>query len=294
MTFQGLVLSSCLRLFSILPLRFSMFVGSVIGSLLCYIPNRSLQISTLNIRLCYPELEPAEQEKLVRDSMQSMAQTFLELGWFWYQKPERILALIRKIHGLDLLEQACQAGQGVLLAAPHLGCWELIGQYLPSLIETEIMYKKPRDPGIEQVIIRGRERTGVKLIPADSRGVRELIKSIRKGHLVGILPDQQPKGGQGEFAPFFGTEALTMVLFSKLAQKTGCKVLFGWCERLPGGAGHDFHFSAAPAQIADPDLRTSVTALNQGVERCVRLCPTQYQWSYKRFGIRPAGESPLY
>ena len=294
MTFQGLVLSSFLRLFSILPLRISLWVGAAIGKLLCHIPNRSLRLSKRNIELCFPELDPAQQQSLVRGSMQSMAQTFLELGWFWYQRPERILALIRKIHGLDLLEQACQAGQGVLLAAPHLGCWELIGQYLPSQIETDIMYKKPRDPGVEQVIIRGRERTGVKLIPADSKGVRELIQAIRKGHLVGILPDQQPKAGQGEFAPFFGIEALTMVLLSKLVQKTGCKVLFGWCERLPGGAGYDFHFSAAPVQISDPDLRTSVTALNQGVEQCVRLCPTQYQWSYKRFGIRPDDESPLY
>jgi KDO2-lipid IV(A) lauroyltransferase len=144
------------------------------------------------------------------------------------------------------------------------------------------------------VIVRGRQRTGAKLIPADGKGVRQVFQAIRKGHLVGILPDQQAKAGQGQFAPFFGIEALTMVLLSKLAQKTDCTVLFAWIERLPGGAGYDFHFSAAPEQISDPDLRTSVTALNQGVEQCVRQCPAQYQWSYKRFGIRPEGEPPLY
>jgi KDO2-lipid IV(A) lauroyltransferase len=294
MTFQGLLMTGFLRLFGILPLRFSLAVGAALGSLLYRIPNRNLRLARRNIELCFPELEPARQELLVRDSLRSMAQTFLELGWFWYQKPERIYGLIRKIHGLDVFEQACEAGQGVLLAAPHLGCWELMGQYLPTRIETVILYKRPRDRGVEQVIVQGRERTGVKLIPADGKGVRQLFQAIRKGQLVGILPDQQPKAGQGQFAPFFGIEALTMVLLSKLAQKTDCKVLFGWAERLPGGAGYDFHFSAVATQISDPDLRVSVTALNQGVEQCVRQCPAQYQWGYKRFGIRPDGESPLY
>ena len=294
MTFQGAMLTCLLRLSSVMPLRLSLFAGAVLGSLLCRIPNRSLRLAIRNIDLCFPELNPARRAELVHESMRSMGQTFLELGWFWYQKPQRLFGLIRNIHGLDLFEQACQSGQGVLLAAPHLGCWELMGQYLPSRIETSIMYKKPRDPGVEQVIIRGRQRTGVELIPADGKGVRQVFRAIRKGQLVGILPDQQPKAGQGQFAPFFGIEALTMVLLSKLVQKTDCTVLFAWAERLPGGVGYDFHFGAAPEPISDPDLRVSLTALNQGVEHCVRQCPAQYQWGYKRFGIRPEGESPLY
>jgi KDO2-lipid IV(A) lauroyltransferase len=294
MTFQGLVLSGFLRLVSVLPLRLIVATGAALGSLLYRIPNRNLRLARRNIEMCFPELEPDRRELLARDSMRSMVQTFLEFSWFWYRKPERLFGLIRKIHGLELFEQACATGQGVLLAAPHLGCWELMGQYLPSQIETVIMYKRPDDPGVEQVIIRGRQRTGVKLIPADGKGVRQVFQAIRNGQLVGILPDQQAKAGQGQFAPFFGIEALTMVLLSKLAQKTDCTVLFAWTERLPGGAGYDFHFSAAPEQISDPDLRISVTALNQGVEQCVRQCPAQYQWSYKRFGIRPEGEPPLY
>ena len=283
-----------LHLFSSLPLRFSLLAGAALGNLLCRIPNRNFRLTQRNIELCFPDLTTTQRDLLVRDSMRSMGQTFLELGWFWRQKPERLFALIRNIHGLEVFQQACEAGQGVLLAAPHLGCWELMGQYLPSCIETSIMYKKPRDQGVEQVIVRGRERTGVKLILADGAGVREVFRAIRKGQLVGILPDQQPKAGQGQFAPFFGIEALTMVLLSKLVQKTNCTVLFAWAERLPGGAGYDFHFSSAGAQISDPDLRVSVAALNQGVERCVRQCPAQYQWGYKRFGIRPDGDPGLY
>jgi len=277
-----------------MPLRFSLFAGTALGNLLCLIPNRSLRLTRRNIELCFPELDSVEQASMVRESLQSMVQTFLETGWFWYQKPQRIFALIRKIHGQDIFQEACEAGRGVLLAAPHLGSWELMGQYLPSRIETNIMYKRPDDPGVEQVIVQGRQRTGVKLIPADSKGVREVFQAIKKGHLIGILPDQQPKKGQGQFAPFFGIEALTMVLVSKLVQKTNCPVLIAWVERLPDGAGYDFHFSKAETQISDPDLRVSVSALNRSIEKNVRRCPTQYQWSYKRFGIRPEDEPSLY
>ena len=294
MTVQGVILTCFLRLFSIVPLRLLMVAGATLGSLLYRIPNRRIRLARRNIELCFPDLEPGRRDLLARDSMRSKGQTFFEIGWFWYRKPKRIFSLIRNIHGLELFQQACEAGQGVLLAVPHLGNWELMVQYLPSQIESVAMYKRPGNLGVEQVIVRGRQRTGVKLIPADGKGVRQVIQAIRRGHLVVILPDQQPKEGQGQFAPFFGIEALTMVLLSKLAQKTDCKVLFGWTERLPGGAGYDFHFSAASAQISDPDLRISVTALNQGVEQCVRQCPSQYQWGYKRFGIRPDGEPPLY
>ena len=156
MTFQGLVLTGFLRLISFLPLRLIMAAGVALGSLLYRIPNRRIRLARRNIELCFPELEPGRRELLARDCMRSMVQTFLEISWFWYRKPERIFGLIRNIHGRELFEQACAAGQGVLLAAPHLGSWELMAQYLPSQFETSIMYKRPDDPGVEQVIIRGR------------------------------------------------------------------------------------------------------------------------------------------
>jgi KDO2-lipid IV(A) lauroyltransferase len=108
--------------------------------------------------------------------------------------------------------------------------------------------------------------------------------------VIGILPDQQPKAGEGQFAPFFGTPALTMVLLSRLAQRTGATVLFAFAERLPNGAGFRIHILPAPHGIADDDLPTAVAALNRGVEDCVCIAPEQYQWAYKRYSIRPPQE----
>ena len=121
-------------------------------------------------------------------------------------------------------------------------------------------------------------------------GVRALFKRLSAGGVIGILPDQQPKAGEGQFAPFFGTPALTMVLLSRLAQRTGAAVLFAFAERLPKGAGFRIRILPAPQDIADDDLPTAVATLNRGVEDCVRIAPEQYQWAYKRYSIRPAQE----
>ena len=120
--------------------------------------------------------------------------------------------------------------------------------------------------------------------------MRKLYKRLHAGGVVGILPDQQPGQGEGRFAPFFDTPALTMVLLPRLAQRTGAQVLFAFAERLPRGAGYRIHFLPAPEEIAAEDLPTAVAALNRGVENCVRIAPEQYQWSYKRYSIRPSDE----
>ncbi|MCC6561456.1 MAG: lipid A biosynthesis acyltransferase, partial [Xanthomonadales bacterium] len=82
----------------------------------------------------------------------------------------------------------------------------------------------------------------------------------------------------------------SMTLLSRLAEKTGAPVVFGFARRLPGGRGFDLHFLPADAAIASTDRVTAVTALHRGIEACVRLAPTQYQWTYKRYSAQPGVE----
>jgi hypothetical protein len=80
-----------------------------------------------------------------------------------------------------------------------------------------------------------------------------------------------------------------MVFLSRLTAKSGAPIVFVWCERLPWGRGYALHFRQPPQDIYSDDLKTSATGINRAVENCVRECPAQYQWSYKRFRTRPAG-----
>jgi KDO2-lipid IV(A) lauroyltransferase len=112
-----------------------------------------------------------------------------------------------------------------------------------------------------------------------------LIKALRRGEAIGILPDQAPGVGEGEWANFFGRPAYTMTLVSRLQASTGAAVVMAFAERLPGGAGYSLHLERVTADPLTP------VALNRAVERVVSRCPGQYLWGYNRYKV-PAGAEP--
>ena len=125
----------------------------------------------------------------------------------------------------------------------------------------------------------------VQLVPAETNAMRPLFKALQAGQTIGITPDQQPKFGGGEFAPFFGKPALTLSLIPKLAARSGAPVLFAYCERVAGG--FDLRFESAPADIANGDIVVATAAMNACVEAIARRDLRQYQWTYKRYTLRP-------
>ena len=139
--------------------------------------------------------------------------------------------------GGELLDAALTSGNGTLIAAPHLGNWELLNQWLASRSPLAIVYRPPRADWADALIRRARGQPGVTQVRAEASGVRTLFRILKEGGMVGILPDQQPKRGDGEFAPFFGIPALTMTLLPRLAQRTGATVLMAFAERLPDADG---------------------------------------------------------
>jgi KDO2-lipid IV(A) lauroyltransferase len=146
-----------------------------------------------------------------------------------------------------------------------------------------ILYRPPRFPAVEQLLRKVRGALAPEQVRAEGAGVRTLYKRLAAGGAVGILPDQKPRAGEGEFAPFFGRDALTMVLLPRLAVRTGATVLFAFAERLPRGAGFRIHLLPAPEGLDDADPRRACTALNRGVEACVQVAFAQYQWHYRRW-----------
>jgi len=118
-----------------------------------------------------------------------------------------------------------------------------------------------------------------------------MIKALRRGEAVGLLPDQVPPGGQGVWAPFFGQDAYTMTLAARLARQTGAQVLIAYCERLPGGRGYVTHFERLEAPL-EGDAVLAATQINRAMEGLIRQCPQQYLWGYARYK-RPRGQAPL-
>jgi Kdo2-lipid IVA lauroyltransferase/acyltransferase len=131
-------------------------------------------------------------------------------------------------------------------------------------------------------------------LPTGAQGIKGLLKALASGECVGILPDQVPNRGNGVHAPFFGIDAYTMMLITRLAGKRRIPVILIYAQRLRGGQGFHVHYAAAPREIYDPDPVAAAAALNRGVESLVRECPEQYAWSYKRFKNRPPGAQSIY
>ncbi len=289
MTWTMRLLYALLWLAGLLPLRVLHGVGSVFGDLAWWIGGRERRVTAINLALVANQDSEIAERLDTRSVLRETGKSVVEVAKVWSGRPESALRMVREVIGVELLEQALTAGKGVIIAAPHLGCWELLSYWLAERTPLAIVYRPPRNPAVEPLLIKARGASRVEQVRAEGAGVRGLYRRLASGGVVGILPDQQPRQGEGEFAPFFGIEALTMVLVPRLAERTGATVLFAFAERLPRGAGFRINLKAAPERIADTDLREACTALNRGVEACVRIAPMQYQWHYKRYSISPPG-----
>lgn len=289
------LIASLLKLFAALPLSWNRHLATLIGQLLAHTPNSFRRISEINLRLCLPEFSPQEHQRLVHLSLIETVKTVLEAGPMWLWPPAKIQAMIvEPVNGEAAVKAAIQAGRGVIVATPHHGSWEMAGHIAADRWGITSLYKPPRLAGLDHLIRQGRQRLGAQLVATDAKGIRNLYEALSRGEVIGILPDQDPGQSGGTFAPFFGIPANSMALLSRLARKTGAPVFICFCERLPGTQGYQLHCLPAPAGIDDADATIAATAMNAGIEACVRLCPEQYQWSYRRFRTRPVGEPTIY
>lgn len=256
---------------------------------------REYRVCLHNLRLARPDLaaraRPAEARAILRETALNLFDTLA----VWTRPPARNLRRVRAVHGGEHFRAALSGGRGLIVAAPHYGHWELLNQYLAAQAPLAIVYRPPGSAAVEAFLRRARQVPGIEQVRAESAGVRRLLHVLRGGGTAGILPDQQPKLGEGEFAPFFGVQALTMTLLPRLAARTGATVLFAYAERCPDG-DYEIGFEPAAAALSGADPRAAVAALNAGVEAIARRDFRQYQWTYKRYSLRPpdSGEANPY
>ena len=192
-----------------------------------------------------------------------------------------------RIEGEACLQQAYAAGRGVVFLTPHLGCFEMSAQAVARRWGAThgpitVLYRPARQPWLAKVMETARNRPGMQAVPTTLAGVRQMIKALRRGEAVGLLPDQVPPEGQGLWAPFFGRDAYTMTLAVRLAQQTGATVLLVRAERLSWGRGYVVHLEPMPEPLGDA-LDAAVLQINRAMEHVIRQCPQQYLWGYARY-----------
>lgn len=268
-------------------------IGAVLGRIMSWFPNYNRDVIQANLQIAYPDLTQAEYKAKTLNTLQENTKSFTELGALWGWPIERILPLIKTVHGQHWLDEVGAKNKGIFLLSPHFGCWEIVTVYLAQHYDFTFLYQPPKNRSVERYISDARSRTGASAAPANMKGVKTLVKALKQNKVIGILPDQDPGEVGSCYAPFFGHPARTMTLVSKLS-KSQEAVLFIIGERLPNGEGFDIHIFPAEKDISNADEQKATAALNRGVENCVKIKPEQYLWSYKRYRHPPEGVEDIY
>ena len=282
-----------LRLAGNLSLRQTQRLGAALGAILIALPNRLKTTAARNISLCFKEFSAQENKALLHAHLVEFGKCVCEVPMIWKITPEVLKKLVAETRGAQDLTQALNAGHGVVIAAPHLGAWELVGLFCSQLAPMTSLYRPPQLDALDEPVRRARERFGARLVPTDKRGVRALLDALNRGEMIGILPDQDPGRDNGVFVPFFELQANSMTLLTRLVARKQTAVFITFAERLQNAQGYRLHFRRLESGPHD-SLEQGVAALNKSIEAAIRLAPSQYLWTYKRFKTRPPGEKPLY
>ncbi len=215
-------------------------------------------------------------------SVGAAGQLLAELPRLWLGRPVRVIW-----NGAEYVEHALQSGRGTVFLTPHLGCFEITAQAYAQRFgqgnqPMTVLFRPPRQFWVRAVVEASRQRPGLLTAPTSLSGVKQLIKALKRGESVGLLPDQVPPRGMGVMAPFFDREAYTMTLSVRLVQQTGASVLLAWGERLSWGRGYRVHVQPLTEPLA-VDLPEAVTTVNQAMQSLILQCPEQYLWGYARY-----------
>ena len=230
-----------------------------------------------------------EAKRLRGEAIAHAGKAALELPKIWMRPLNEVSRMVVEVSGLDAANAALQRGKGVVYLTPHLGCFEISAQYLSTQMPITVLYRSPRQAWLEDLIKIGRTREHMHLAQANLSGVRALFKALKRGESVGLLPDQTPRAGEGLWLDFFGRPAYTMTLAARLAE-SGAAVILVVAIRLPGSRGFRLHLSEPSTPILG-STEACAQAINQEMERLIRMCPAQYLWGYNRYK-RPSGAEP--
>ena len=211
----------------------------------------------------------------------------------WLRPAETPIADPVRWEGEALIEEALELGRGLVFLTPHMGCFEITAQAYAQRYGARrpitVLFRPARHRRLRELEETARARPALATAPATLGGVRQMLRALKRGEAVGLLPDQVPPQGMGVWADFFGTPAYTMTLAARLAQQSGAPIVLAWCERLPRGQGFHLRLSrlAEPLPMQGGDAQALQAAqaavINRAMERLILQCPQQYLWGYNRY-----------
>jgi Kdo2-lipid IVA lauroyltransferase/acyltransferase len=269
-----------MRLLAFLPYRAHLALGGGLGGLLFRLLRKRREVAARNLALCFPERSDDDIAALTRAHFASLGIAFFEMSLAWWASDRR-LSKIMRLEGVDHLERALAQGRGVILICGHFTTLEISGRELARHTELDCMYRRNRNPFIDEVLRRGRERSARRAIPKDD--ARTMLRSLRDNRLVWYAPDQAYSHKHAALVPFFDIPCWTNTGTSRMARLARAPVLPYLPLRLPGGQGYRMVIGEPLADFPTDDPVADSERLNRLFEQQIREAPEQYLWIHRRF-----------
>ena len=266
------------KILALLPLSALQFMGGLLGGLAFALSPKDRRRAAENLALAFPQGAP---KGLAWRSAMSSGRTLVELPYLWTRSIDRVMRHVIAVEGWEHVEAARARGDAVVFLTPHIGCFEVAAQVCGDRFPIVCLYRPPRSPSFEKVMVAGRTRAGMSSAAADNAGVKKLLKALKRGEAIGMLPDQVPQNGEGIWVPYFGRAAYTMTLAARFSEMAKVSTVFIFVIRQAFGR---YRVVVRPPESPlSGDLPARVVQINQEIEKIVLQFPEQYFWSYNRY-----------
>lgn len=277
-----------------LPERVALGVGAALGWLAGSVLRIRRADVDAHLSLAFPGESSPWRRRVARASYVHLGREGVAMFRLARLDKEAVVARTEVV-GLEPVEAAVSAGTGALVITGHIGNWEIGAAALAARgFPFDVVAKGMANEAFEKDLIAAREKLGLRVVDMGA-APREVLRSLKVGHLVGLVADQNA-GRRGVFVPFFGRLAATARGPALFALRTGAPIFLGLSLRLPGSeARYRVTLRPLPVQGTD-DLDADVTrvtaAHTAALEEAVRAVPEQYFWQHRRWKTRPPEEPP--
>ena len=272
-----------------LPWGLQRVLGRALGGVAYALASSRRHAARVNLRLCLPEMDEAARTRLLGESFRDFGIGLFEFARAWWGE----VAPMRRdvvIEGLEHLKELQAQGRGVLMVSGHFMTLEMCGRLLCDHVPLAGMYRRYRNPVMEWAVKRGRLRYAAAMFANDE--IRPAMRHLKQGGFLWYAPDQDMRGKETVFAPFFGVPAATITATHQFARLTGCAVVPFFHRR----EGDRYVLRIAPPleDFPSKDAVADSARVNAAIEAMVREAPSQYLWIHRRFKRRPDGAAPPY
>ena len=274
-----------------LPLPVLRALGNAAGVAAGALLSMRKRVAQRNLEVCFPELSDAERRRLLRATLRDSGRMLVEFALAWFGSDKTIAAIPCRVDGLEHLARARADGRGVLLIGGHFSHLELCARLVSQRIRIAGMYRVMDNPVFERAVLAARLHYADAMFTKDE--LRATVKYLKRGGTVWYAPDQDMRGKESVFVPFFGIAASTITATHHLARLSGAQVMPFYHRREADGS-YTLRLEAPLADFPGADVAADTARVNAAIEAMVREAPSQYLWLHKRFKTRPPGAPNVY